>query len=295
MPHEIIVKTPDNILGLTLFAFSDGICIYALEHKLVQSVERPFDVVGHMKLAFTLALGNSVVNQRIYPLGMSRTERLSFRYIALDDDSGTQRVVNIVIDIRYSVGKPHDLPFESFRLLPCRVVEYPVAYLVCQVEPSAVVLYAIDDPQALLIMPESVFRNIIERALSRVSKRRMSEVVTERYRFGQIFVEPQSFGNSACYLRYFESMRKTRPIMVALRRQKDLGLILKASERFTMDNTVSVARKFSPYRTRLLKGSPSARICDPERQRRQEGILYLFCFFPYERRPSPPDYPQTFV
>src|SRR5262249_59093348 len=75
-------------------------------------------------------------------------------------------VVDVVIDVGNQVGDPHDLPFDRARSqlgrhadrrpgLALRMLRDPVAHLPRQVQPLAVVLEAIDDAQALLVVVEA--------------------------------------------------------------------------------------------------------------------------------------------
>src|SRR6516165_6969281 len=64
----------------------------------------------------------------------------------------------------------------------------------------------------------------IECALSGVAEWRMAEVVRKRQRLGQVLIEPQPPGQRSRNLRDLERMGQPSAIMVALVRNKNLGL-----------------------------------------------------------------------
>ena len=67
---------------------------------------------------------------------------------------------------------------------------------------------------------------LIQRALARVTVRRMTEVVPERYRLGKILVKPQTTRYRPRYLAHFERVRKPRSVMIALGRKEHLRFVL---------------------------------------------------------------------
>src|SRR5439155_7259838 len=71
----------------------------------------------------------------------------------------------------------------------------------------------------------------------------MYEVVAERDRFGELFVQPKHLGDGSRDLRHFERVGEARSIMVACRREKDLRFVSEPPERFAMDDAVAVALK----------------------------------------------------
>ena len=89
-------------------------------------------------------------------------------------------------------------------LLALGMVGDAVANLPRQVESVAVVLEDVDDPQALLVVVEAARHQPVEHALAGVAERRVAEVVAERDRFGQLFVQPQHLGDGPRDLRDLE-------------------------------------------------------------------------------------------
>ena len=71
----------------------------------------------------------------------------------------------------------------------------------------------------------------------------MTEVVRQRHRLDEIFVQPQRAGDRTADLRYFERMGQSRPEKIAFVIDEDLGLVLKTAEGGAMDDAVTVALK----------------------------------------------------
>ena len=71
-----------------------------------------------------------------------------------------------------------------------------------------------------------------------MSERRVSKVMPEGDRFYQILVQAQSLRYGSCYLRNLQRMGKAISVMVALRRQKNLGLILQPAKRLAVKDPV---------------------------------------------------------
>jgi hypothetical protein len=80
----------------------------------------------------------------------------------------------------------------------------------------------------------------IEGALARMAERRMAEIMGERDRFGQIFVEAKRARQRAGDLRDFEGMGQTSPVVVALGGEEDLRLALESAESGRVDDPVAI-------------------------------------------------------
>ena len=83
----------------------------------------------------------------------------------------------------------------------------------------------------------------IECALSGVAEWRMAEVVRKRQRLGQVLIEPQPPGQRSRNLRDLERMGQPSAIMVALVRNKNLGLVPETAKRGGVDDAVAIAPK----------------------------------------------------
>ena len=79
------------------------------------------------------------------------------------------------------------------------------------------VLDAVHHTQTLLIVSEAQRAYLVQRAFARVAERRVTEVVSERDRFGQVLVQAQRPRDRARDLRDLERVRQPRAVVVALR------------------------------------------------------------------------------
>src|SRR5262245_25724285 len=102
-----------------------------------------------------------------------------------------------MVDVRDEIGDAHDLTFQRGRpllrietnrrsILALGVPPDPVANLPGEIQTFAVVLENIDHAKALLVMPESAGHEGIEHALAGMAERRVSEIVAERDRLGEL-------------------------------------------------------------------------------------------------------------
>ena len=98
----------------------------------------------------------------------------------------------------------------------------------------------------------------VEFGFSGVPERRMPDVVRQRQRLRQIFIETQHTGNGARDLRHLNGMRQPVAEMVGEAGREYLGLIFQAAERAGMDHAVAIALKFVAIGMRKLRISPSA-------------------------------------
>ena len=115
-----------------------------------------------------------------------------------------------------------------------------VAHLPGQVEAPAVFFQEIHHPQALAVVGKATGAQTVQRALPRVAKGGMAQVVAQGDGLGQILVQPQGAGDGAGDLRDLQRVGQPGAVMVPLGRKKDLGLLLQAAERLAVDNAVAV-------------------------------------------------------
>ena len=97
------------------------------------------------------------------------------------------------------------------------VAENPHTYLVGQIQSLSVLLQKIDDAQRLLIVSERMPHHLTERNLSGMAKRRMTQVMSESDRLGQILIETQCTGNGSRNTRNLQRVRHTGTVVIALR------------------------------------------------------------------------------
>src|SRR5258708_21121920 len=97
-----------------------------------------------------------------------------------------------MVEVWDGVWEPDGRGFEGWRggERP-RVPDDAVPYLPREVQPGAVVLEHLDDPQGLLGMKELLFHELRQHAFAHVTERRVAQVVTDRNGFGEIFVHAE--------------------------------------------------------------------------------------------------------
>ena len=117
-----------------------------------------------------------------------------------------------------------------------------------------------DDAQRLRVVIEAAAGSqaVVERALAGMAERRMAEVMGERERFGEVFVEPERAGERAGDLGDFERMGEAGAEMIALVEDKDLGLVREPAECGAMDDSVTVAAERVAGGRRRLRMEPAA-------------------------------------
>ena len=117
-----------------------------------------------------------------------------------------------------------------------------------------------DDAQGLgiVIEPAMGFQTDIQRPLAGVAKRRMTEVMRQRERFGEILVEAELPGQRAGNLRDFERVCQPGAVMIAFMEHEYLGFVLQSAKGGRMDHPVAIAPKRAAGPARRLGEQPSA-------------------------------------
>src|SRR6185436_19125966 len=107
------------------------------------------------------------------------------------------------------------------------------------------VLELIDDAQRLQVVLEAaeIVHAVVQRVLTGMAKRRVTEIVGETYRFDEVLVQAQGARNCAGDLRYLEGVREPRAVEVALVVDEHLRLVDEATKRRRMDHAVAIALK----------------------------------------------------
>ena len=129
-----------------------------------------------------------------------------------------------------------------------------------QVEAAAVVLEHVHDPQALDVMVESPGHQLIDDFFARVPERRVTQVVSERDRFGQFLVKAQHLRDRSRDLRHLERVGEARPVVVAGRREEHLSLVLQPAERLAVDDAIAVTLKRRPHIVFGFRAQTSPRV-----------------------------------
>ena len=162
---------------------------------------------------------------------------------------------------------------------PGGVLEHPLADVVRQVQPRLLValLEPVHDAHGLEVVLEAarlgmaLAQQPVQHVLAGVAERRMSEVVAERDRLGQILVQAQRARDAARDLRDLDRVGQTRSEVVALVGDEDLRLVLEPAERARVDDAVAVARVVRPRvrRARRDRAVGTLRVSAARRRRRR--------------------------
>ena len=146
-------------------------------------------------------------------------------------------------------------------------------------KPWPIVLEHVDDAQALLVVIEPAGHELVDHALAGVAERRVAEIVAERDRFGELFVQPQDLGDRPRDLRHLERVRQPRAVVVAGRREEDLGLVLEPAKRLAVDDAIAIALKRRSHVVFGLFAQAAARVGALGRLGRQDLSLARFEVF----------------
>ena len=108
------------------------------------------------------------------------------------------------------------------------MIQDTVPHFPGQIQSHTVLLETFHHTHALLIVPEAshILRDPVQCSLPRVTKRRMTQIMSKCDRLRKILIELQRSGDGSCILRNLQRMRHTRPVVVALRCQENLRFLL---------------------------------------------------------------------
>ena len=138
------------------------------------------------------------------------------RNVAFGQNPRTDRIVDVVINIRNAVGCTHDLPLKRFRDPRPRVPEDRHAHLIGKVQPVAVALELIYHAKRLLIMVKRRSHHVRQRRLARVTKRRVPQVVPVGRGLGKVFIQPQRAADRPCDPADLQRVGHARAVVVSL-------------------------------------------------------------------------------
>ena len=153
-------------------------------------------------------------------------------------------------------------------------VRFKPGLLVALLEP-------VDDAHALVVVLEAsrvrvaVPKEAVEHAFPRMSERRVTEVVAERDRLGQILVQAEGPRPASRDLRHLDRMSQPSSKMIAFVRDEDLGLVLEPPEGVGMDDAVAVPGVLGPLVSRHSLHGPARPFGAPA-ARRVHGQPLLF-------------------
>ena len=130
------------------------------------------------------------------------------------------------------------------------------------VELGIALLELIDNPQALQVVLEAAKRGhaIVERILPGMAKRRVAQVVRQRNRLHQVFIEPEGTGDRAPQLRHLQRVCQPRAKQVTFVVQKHLRFVHQPTKCGAMNDAVAVALVLAARGRRLLCITTSARL-----------------------------------
>ena len=115
------------------------------------------------------------------------------------------------------------------------------------------------DAQGLgvVIEPTELGEAFVKRAFAGMSERRVTKIVSERQRFGEILVEAECARERAGNLRNLESMREPRAIVIAFVINEHLRFVGQPPERSGVDDPVAVPTEGIAGRARRLSPAPA--------------------------------------
>ena len=128
-------------------------------------------------------------------------------------------------------------------------------------------------------MSESKGTYFIKYPFSTMSERRMPQIVPQRYRLGQIFVQRERPRDGARKAADLQRVGQARAVVVALRLEKDLRLVFEAAERFGVGDTVDIPLKAGADAAFVFGRKASARIFGQKAIWADYVMLGAFSFF----------------
>jgi hypothetical protein len=104
-------------------------------------------------------------------------------------------------------------------------------------------------------------KTFIKSALAGMTERRVTEVVRQRQRLGEILVQSERTGERAGNLRDLKRVCQSRAIVIALVIDEDLRLVRQPSKSRGMDDSVAVAPEGVAARARRLLVASAPTLC----------------------------------
>ena len=193
------IQIADQLFHLALLALSHRVYIHGGIHKIAQQlVGFVHFLAEHRDLAFQAVLhkvgdhgGNALtLGVPQYPHGIGR--QLLFAQHARRNG-----ILDIVVQKRDMVGPAHAAALQGSGPVTFGVGHNAVAHLPGKVQPLAAALEFIHYAQALLVVRKPAGAQRIQRALARMAKRRVPQIMPQSDGLGQIFVQLQGPGNGA--------------------------------------------------------------------------------------------------
>ena len=184
-----------------------------------------------------------------------------------------------MVDVGDAVAQAHGDGLWRVVRRAVSVVQDAHARLVAEVQAAAVALKNVHNAQALLVVLEAAGVYLRQRALSGVAEWGMPQIVPQRYRLGQIFVQRERPRDGARKAADLQRVGQARAVVVALRLEKDLRLVLEAAERFGVGDTVDIPLKAGADAAFVFGRKASARIFGQKAIWADYVMLGAFSFF----------------
>ena len=156
---------------------------------------------------------------------MSKNVGILRRKLIFREDFCPDRIINIVVDIRDFIGKPHNASLQCGRMATGPVIFDSIPDLFRKIETLTVFFQYFDHTHTLKIMGKSIRTKFIQDAFPGMTKWCMTKIVPQCNSLCQIFIQPERTGNSPCNLRNFQCVRQACPVMVSFWSQKYLGFM----------------------------------------------------------------------
>ena len=149
-----------------------------------------------------------------------------------------------MVDVGDAVRDAYDLPLSGrWIFLSCMVTD-PISDLERKVQSVAQVLEIVYNAKGVFVVAEGASvgcEGAGEGFFSCVTEGGVAEIVSERDRLGEIFVEAESAGYGTGYLHHLKGVREACPEVVAVGGDEDLSLVHEPAEGLGVDYSVSVA------------------------------------------------------
>ena len=195
--------------------------------------------------------------------------------------AGRDGVLDVMVEEGDVVGDAHGAALHGAGPGPLCVGDDAVAHLPRKVQPPPLLFQHVHHPQALPVMGKAAGAQLIQRALARMAEGGVPQVVPQGDGLGQVLVQAQGAGDSAGDLRHLQRVGQPGAVVVALRREKDLGLLLEPAERLAVDDAVPVPLVAGPHGVGRLRPA-AAPACLAQGRIAAEGqALERLGLFPY--------------
>ena len=128
-------------------------------------------------------------------------------------------------------------------------------------------------------MAEAFGQQFIQRTLSDMTVRGVTQIMPEGDGLGQVLVQTKGTGQRARHLRHLEGVRQAGTIVISFRRKKNLGLEFQTAEGFAVDNPIPVSLVFRAQVTGDDGLIPAGSFGRTGRPGGEQGFFLLFLPF----------------